>query len=175
MLIFLSIAVAAFVVLAGAFMFGHDHDAGGAVDHGIDHGDAVTEHTVSIFSTKVICTFAMGFGGVGAIARHYECSYPVSSLYGVIAGVVLGLVMYGFLSLISKQQSSSLVPTNSLVGASGTVTVSIESSSLGEVGVSAAGQYMNFTAKSANGQSLPRGATVRVVSTVGSELVVEKA
>jgi len=52
-------------------MFGHDHDAGHA-DSGHDAGHD-SEPAVSIFSTfstKVIGTFIMGFGGGGAIAQY---------------------------------------------------------------------------------------------------------
>ena len=61
MLIFLAIMTAGLIILIGGFLFGHDHDADHG-DHGHDGGHD-SEPAVSIFSTKVIGTFIMGFGG----------------------------------------------------------------------------------------------------------------
>jgi membrane-bound ClpP family serine protease len=169
--IFLAIAIGAFILIVGSFVFGHDHDIDDA-DH--DGGTTVGEHTISIFSMKVVGTFLMGFGGAGAIMRNYDYSYMTSSLSGIGTGLALGGLMWLFLSLISKQQASSLIDTSSLVGASGVVTVSISEATSGEVGVTYAGRYMNFAA-AAGGRAIPKGKTVRVVKNIGSQLIVEEA
>ncbi len=175
MLIFISIAVAAFIIVAGSFLFGHDHEA----DHGADHADAgddagAGEPTISVFSTKVLGTLVMGFGAAGALARTTGLEYPAASVIGLGSGVVLAAAMYGVLGLFYKQQASSLVPTASAVGCLGTVTTGIGENSLGEVGITLNGQYTNFTASSVDGRPLAKGQAVRVVRTLGSQLVVEK-
>jgi membrane protein implicated in regulation of membrane protease activity len=176
MLIFMSIALAAFILVAGSFLFGSDHD----VDH--DHGDmghdaegGLGEPTISIFSTKVIATLFMGFGAAGAIARTYQLSYLASSMIGLLCGAVLGGLMYLVLAIFYRQQASSLVPTSSAVGCTGTVTVSIGENAMGEVGVHVQGQYATYLASSTDGSPIAKGQAVRVVRTLGSQLVVEKA
>jgi hypothetical protein len=180
MLIFTAIALAAFVLLTGSFLFGHDveHD----VDHDHDAGDGGHDAeagggdpTISIFSTKVLATLLMGFGVGGAIASHYRADYVASSLIGLVCGGVLGGVMYGVLSVLYHGQASSLVPTSSAVGCTGTVTVSIGEKALGEVGLTVHGQYSTFLASAKDGSALPKGQVVRVVQTIGSQLVVVKA
>jgi membrane protein implicated in regulation of membrane protease activity len=61
-----------------------------------------------------------------------------------------------------------------LVGKTGTVTVPIDAGSVGEVGVSASGQYVNHAARSRGGTAIPKGRTIRVVEVAGSHLIVEE-
>jgi membrane-bound ClpP family serine protease len=175
MLIFAAIAVAAFIVVTGSFFFGGDHDG----DH--DHGDAghdvghgLGEPTISIFSAKIIGTLIMGFGIAGAISTFYGLDTIAASVIGLAAGASLGGVMYLALRLLYRQQASSLVATSSTVGCTGTVTVSIGEGAIGEVGLSLEGQYLTYSAGSKDGKPIRKGATVRVVRTMGSHLVVEE-
>jgi len=173
MLIFITIAISAFILVAGSFLFGHDHDMGhdGGHDGGDTGGD---EPTISIFSMKVLATLLMGFGAAGAIAKQYHADYLVASLIGLGFGGLLGGLMYAILNIFYKQQASSLVPTCSAVGRSGTVTVSIGANSLGEVGLDLEGQYATCVARSKDGSAIAKGSSVRVVKTLGSQLVVEQ-
>jgi membrane protein implicated in regulation of membrane protease activity len=172
MMIFISIAIAAFIIVAGSFLFGHDHEVDhGDAGHDADGGEA--EPTISIFSAKVLATLLMGFGAAGAIARHYELSYLGASLIGLLCGLVLGGLMYLVLGLFFKQQASSLIPTSSALGCSGRVTVSIPPDGQGEVGLQVDGQYCSYLASSAYG-AIPKGQAVRVVKTLGSQIIVEK-
>jgi membrane protein implicated in regulation of membrane protease activity len=116
----------------------------------------------------------MGFGAAGAIARHYELSYLSASLIGLGFGIFLGGLMYLVLGVFYKQQASSLIPTGSAIGCTGRVTTSISENGHGEVGVQVDGQYCTYLASSSDGRSIPKGQSVRIVRTLGSELVVEK-
>ncbi len=177
MLIFLAIALGSFILIAGSFLFGHDHDTDhGDVGHGVDGHDIGhdMEPTISFFSLKVIATLTMGFGAAGAIARQYGADYLISSLIGLGVGIVLSLLMYFLLEIIYKQQSSSLVQTSSAIGQTGIVQTGITSGKFGEVSLNVSGQYMTYLAKSAAGTDIPKGRTVKVVNVVGSELVVEE-
>lgn len=174
MLLFVTIALAAFLIVAGSFLFGHDHDLGHDQDLSHDAEAAGSEPTVSIFSIKVIGTLLMGFGAAGAIARFYGANVLGASLIGLGSGLVLGAIMYALLNLFYSQQASSLVATDDILGRSGTVTVSISEGGVGEVGLNIAGQYMTRLAASSDGQAIARGQAVRVVRTVGSQLIVDK-
>ncbi len=171
MLIFVPLAFAGFLVVAGAFIFGHDHD----VDHDVDH-DAGYEvgGTLSFFSVRVLATFVMGFGAAGAIARYYNASYLVSSLLGVGAGIALSGLMYLVILIFIKQQASSVISTESLIGRAGNVTVPIDKAELGEVGVSVGGEYKIYSARSRDQTSIQKGWRVKVVRVIGTTLVVEQ-
>jgi membrane protein implicated in regulation of membrane protease activity len=174
-LIFIAIALAGFILVAGGFLFGGDHDLGHDIGHDFSHDvHPESEGTISIFSTKVLGTFVMGFGAAGAIAQFYKLTYPQSSLVGLAAGVVLGAVMYIILLVFVREQASSLNSPEVVIGCVGVVTTSIDSNAVGEVGVSAGGEYRNYSARATGAQSIEKGRRVRVVRIVGGVLLVEE-
>jgi len=176
-LIFLSIAIGSFIIIAGSFLFGHDHDTDHADAGHVGDGHDLShdmEPTISFFSVKVLATLTMGFGAAGAIARQYGADYLVSSLIGLGTGLILSLIMYFLLDLIYKQQASSLVQTASAVGQTGIVQTSVDRDAPGEISLTLGGQYLTYIAKSSKGVAIAKGRTVRVVGVVGSQLVVEE-
>jgi membrane-bound ClpP family serine protease len=175
MLIFIAIAVASFLLVAGSFLFGgHDGDHDGHDHHDLGHDGVDSEPTISFFSPRMIGTLTMGFGAAGAIARYYGANNLVASLWGLGTGTALATVMYQMMKLIYKQQASSLVATETTIGKQGLVTTAIDADAIGEVSMTVGGQYQTYLAKSATGQAIAKGSTVKVISVVGSELVVEK-
>ena len=175
MVIFVAIALGAFIVVAGAFLFGHDHDLGGDFDHDFSHDMGPDIHgIVGIFSTKVIFTFIMGFGAAGAIASSYGTGYPIASLVGIVAGIVLATLMYGIILLFTEQQSNSVIGVDSLLGCTGTVTVPIDKDAVGEIGVSVSGEYRTYAARLQGSSALPKGHAVRIVNVSGPVLTVDE-
>lgn len=177
MLIFIAIAIGSFLIVAGSFLFGHDHDSGDAhADHGPGGHDIShdMEPTISFFSIKVIGTLTMGFGAAGAIARQYGADYLGSSLWGVATGAALSFVMYLILRVIYSQQASSLVQTSSVIGQQAVVTVPIDADRAGEIELFTGGQHMTYLARAAKGKEIAKGRTVKVVDVAGGELIVEE-
>ena len=175
MLIFAAIALGAFIVVAGAFLFGHDHDLGGGFDHDFSHDTGPDIHgIVGIFSTKVVFTVIMGFGAAGAIAQSYETGYPIASVVGIVAGIILATLMYGIILLFTEQQSNSVIGVDSLLGCAGTVTVPIDKDAIGEIGVSVGGEYRTYAARLQGSSTLPKGHAVRIVNVGGPVLTVDE-
>jgi len=175
MAIFISLAIAGFIVLGGSFLFGHDtdHDAEPGLDHDSD-GDSGDSSSVSFFSTKVIAALVMAFGATGAIAKFYNDDFVLSSIIGLGSGIAFALLMLLMLKLFYKQQASSIIPTNATVGLTATVVISISAHGLGEVGLTVRDEYRTYSARSMNNQSINKDRKVRVVDSNGPELVVEE-
>lgn len=177
MYIFFALGLAGFSILVASFLFGHDHDGGDHAfdhDHDHDHDDnSGNESTISIFSSKVIATFVMVFGGAGGTFRYYDYSYPVCAAGGVGSGIVVGLIMWGMLLLIYKQQSSSNIKTSTAIGRVGVVTTTIDVNAPGEIGVDMDNGYMNYLARSVDGKAISKGTPVKIVSTSGSSVFVQ--
>jgi membrane-bound ClpP family serine protease len=171
MLIFLAIMTAGLIILIGGFLFGHDHDADHG-DHGHDGGHD-SDPTVSIFSTKVIGTFIMGFGGGGAIAQYAWDEMIRSSFTGLGTGVVMGAFMYFIMRLMYGQQSTSLVETSTIVGRTGTVATAIGSHSVGQVVVVVGEQTFTYLARSSGEKEIAKGKIVKVIASSGSDIVVD--
>ena len=174
MLVFVAIAIVGFIFVAGAVIFGHG-DVDHSVDHAIDHGAGDgADGTISIFSTRVIATFIMGFGVAGAIARINDLSYTLSSLIGAGSGIVLAALMYAILFVLVKEQATSIISTQDIVGATGQVTVPIEGGHVGEVGISFRGLYKAYSAVAEGRADIPRERTVKVTGLSGQNLVVKE-
>jgi membrane-bound ClpP family serine protease len=173
-LIFLAIMIAGLVILLGGSLFGHDHD-GDHPDHGSGHDTGHdNDATVSIFSTKVVGTFIMGFGGGGAIAQYAWGEQLVrSSLTGLGVGVLMGAFMYLVMRLMYGQQSTSLVDTSSIVGRTGTVTTAIGSNAVGQVVVVVGHQTFTYLARSSGEKEIAKGKAVKVIASSGSDIVVD--
>jgi membrane protein implicated in regulation of membrane protease activity len=165
-LVFLAIAIAAFLGVGGSFLFGgHDHDT--SHDHGME-GD----HGVPFLSPQIIFTFLLGFGAAGAIASSAGLKLHWSILIGLGSGLVLSAAAFAFFSIIYKQQATSLVQTSSAIGKIANVTSIIPADGSGEVGLEVEGQYRTYLARSRYGE-IPKGSRVRVVENQGGQLVVE--
>ncbi len=177
--IFFAIGIGCLGFLCLSLLFGgdhdHDHDLGHDVGHDHDHADGAGtgEPTVSIFSTKVLLTFGMGFGCVGSIAKFLDASTLAASLYGIGSGVLLGLVMLAALKLIYKQQASSNLNYATIVGQTAKVTVSIDEDSAGEIGTTIQGEYTHLVAHAVGGKKFARGINVKIIKVNGSEVVVD--
>jgi membrane protein implicated in regulation of membrane protease activity len=181
-LIFLAITVAGLVLLVGGSLFGDDHDHGGHFDHdhGGDHGhegDGDHGHnmpTVSIFSTKVIGTFIMGFGAAGFMAKFYGADNIIASLVGVGSGILISLLMFGVMKILYSQQSDSLIYTKETIGRTAVVTIAIDAGHPGKVEVTFGDVSQTYLARARDPQAtFARGVKVRVAEHHGSELVVE--
>ncbi len=167
MLIFASLALLGVILLVGGSLLGHDHDHDVSDGHDADHGN---EPTISIFSTKVIGMFIMGFGAGGCIMQYYVPDPMLSSLVGAGTGVFLGAVMYYSLKIIYSQQSNSAVSMNSLIGRVGVVTVEIRKGLSGQVQV---GNDL-YLALESSGNNIPKGGAISVVGVQGNYLVVNQ-
>jgi membrane protein implicated in regulation of membrane protease activity len=165
-LVFLAIAVAAFLGVGGSFLFGHgDHDLSHEMHGDVDHG-------VPFFSPQVIFTFLLGFGASGAISSAAGLKLHWSILIGLGSGLLLAGAAATFFSIVYKQQASSLIETSTAIGKIGNVTTQIPANGSGEVGVEVQGQYRTYMARSRDGE-IAKGTRVKVVQNEGGQLVVE--
>ncbi len=164
-LVFLAIAIAAFLGVGGSFLFGHgDHDFG----HDTSHGD----HGTPFFSPQVIFTFLLGFGASGAISSASGLKLHWSILIGLGSGLILAGAAAAFFSIVYKQQATSVIETSSAVGKVANVLTMIPKDGNGEIGLEVQGQYRTYLARSRDGE-IAKGTRVKVVENQGGQLVVE--
>ena len=170
MLVFALIGMAGFFFLIVSALFG-GHEGGMEHDHDMGH-----DHDAgpSWFSTRVISLFLTGFGATGAIAYSYGMSYPVSSGLGIVTGAVVGFAGIKLIGFFMQQQASSTVADEDLVGTVGQVSVAIPAGGLGQVGLTVKGQRVYPSARAAGDAAIEDGAQVKVISSAGNQVVVER-
>lgn len=121
--------------------------------------------------------FLTAFGAVGALAtyllRGQDQATLVSSVLGVLSGVVLTAVYVGAMRLVYSQQASSLIADRDLIGTEGRVTVGIPADGIGEVSCALGPLTTRRMARAPGKGAIPEGAIVRVKEVWGGTVVVE--
>ncbi len=166
MVVFIILAVIGLVLLLiSAFfgVFGDDIEAAPEVEGGGPH----------FLSLRSIAVFLTAFGTVGAIARYYNLSAMLSSLWGVLAGAAMSGIYVLAMNLVRSQEASSLIESKDLVGLTGRVTVAIPAEGLGEVSCTVKAQVTRRLARSKTHQAIPEGTIVRITEVQGDVVLVE--
>lgn len=163
MFIFMALAVIGIVLVAISAFLGHDFDAHPELEVG----------GVGLFSLRALSIFIMTFGTVGAIVRWTDRTPIVSSLWGLLGGVLMYALYVAAMQMIRSQQASSLIEDRELVGLTALVTVAIPAEGLGEVTCRLKSQTTRRIARAAQRQPIAEGALVRVGELQGDVLLVE--
>lgn len=147
---------------------------------GLDHHDAsgLTDHFdgSSLFSTKPITGFFLGFGWAGGIALDAGLSLLAASLIGLGTGSVMMLLVISMVRAIYSMRSDGTRQIADAVGAIGTVYVSLPASrgQGGQINVTVSGRLETMPALNVASRIIPSGDKVKVVGVVdGSTLLVE--
>lgn len=165
--LFLAAGVFGVLFFIASLIFG-DHDIG----H--DHGDAGGDHSgASVFSLFNISWFLIGFGGAGAVMRAYGVSVPLSTLAGLLTGMIFWALAFSVMHLMAKQQGDSTVTTARIMNTIGTVVLPIPENGVGKMQCSVSGATQEFLVRSMNGAKLPVGSRVRIIGDAGGVYTVE--
>lgn len=144
--------------------------SGAEVPGGIDAPDVA----VSPLSPITIAAFITTFGGVGVLGLQLFGTSPAMSLvWALVSGLAAGGLMYLFYSqFLIRSQASSELRAGEIVGFQAEVTVPIGESTPGKVTYSTKSGRMSSMARSADGKPIPRGQFVKIVRTIGYQVLV---
>jgi membrane-bound ClpP family serine protease len=174
-LVYLALGVGGLVYSLFSLAFGGDGDHDGELGADGDHDAVAGDHGPSLLSIRVIAMFATGFGAVGYLVHHYNPTRPLFSAFcGLLGGFALGGFGFAFLRLFYRQQATSVIRTDDLLGSSGTVVTSIPKGGIGEVSLTARGALVTKPARSESGEAISNGAPVEIVRVVGDTLIVRQ-
>jgi membrane protein implicated in regulation of membrane protease activity len=167
--VFLAIASVGFIFLLLSLVFGEIFDHfGDGIDHDMDHGGP------GFFSTRTMCAFITAFGSVGAIGIHYGLSPLVSSLLGVVTGMMFAAVIYMFATFLYRQQATSEFHAQDLVGQVGRVVITIPAGGIGQVRCRMGEELVDKIARAREPESIPENTAVRVEEVLGETVIVRK-
>jgi hypothetical protein len=148
----------------------HIGDVGGGAG-GIDAPDV----TVSPISPISIAAFVTTFGGVGVLCTQlFDLDPRLGLLVATVSGLGAGGLMYAFVSqFLIRAQASSELRHDELIGMEGEITVPVGESSPGQVTYITKSGRMSSMARSVDGKAIPRGQFVKIVRTIGPQVLVE--
>ncbi|MDR3228903.1 MAG: hypothetical protein LBT53_05785 [Puniceicoccales bacterium] len=102
---------------------------------GLDHGDIAEAASVdvsvgdisdgSLFSTRSVTAFFLGFGGAGSVIYQSTQSILLSSIGGALAGAAFLWLIYVLAKKLMLLQSDGTVNYDDVVGGTGTVYITI--------------------------------------------------
>ena len=174
--VFLGIASIGFLILVVSFLSGEFLGHDDLIGHDADfHGDVHGGPGVSIFSTRILSVFVTAFGGFGAIGIHLGHSVEVSTVWGVIGGLVFATIIYLFASFLFSQQASSEVRVSDLTGNTAQVSVTIPKAGVGQVRCRLGESVVDKIARSQDGEQIPVNTLVKIEAVVGETVVVKRA
>lgn len=163
------VAGAVTLIMALLGLIGIDHHD---VDvSGVDHGGGS-----SLFSTKPITGFFLGFGWGGGIALEGGLSLGVAMLIALAAGTVLMVVIAWLIRTIYSLRTDGTRQIKDAIGAVGTVYVTLPPNRAmgGQVSVTVSGRLETVGALNLATRTVASGEKVKVVGVVdASTLLVE--
>jgi len=145
---------------------GHHGHVGHFGHHGHDgqHGHS-SDDVLSPISVGTVLGFLTWFGGVAYLLRNgLELYAAVSLIFGLIAGVVGGYVIYWLLRKVHAQQAGLLRASDDYMpGTIARVTSSIRAGGTGEIVYERRGVRQVSAARAPSGEAIPRGTQVVIV------------
>lgn len=166
--IFIIIGGVGFVFLLLSLVIG---DIFEAVGFDFDFGGS-GGHDFGLLDSRVLSVFITAFGGFGAIAVQMGFGAIVSSIIGLLGGLVFGGVVSMFGRFLVGQQASSTVTDDALVGRTAQVTVAIKPGQIGQIVCRVGDERVEKIARSVNGEEIKTGTLVKVESIAGDSVIV---
>lgn len=138
-------------------------DLDGSPDGGVDFG---------LLDSRVLAVFITAFGGFGVIGAQQGFGAFMSSLIGLLGGVLFGAAVSVFGRFLIGQQASSSVTDEHLIGRTAQVTVAIKVGTVGQITAKIGDERVERIARTKGGIELPAGSIVRIESIVGDAVIV---
>ncbi|MDM7920819.1 MAG: hypothetical protein QUS14_00850 [Pyrinomonadaceae bacterium] len=139
---------------------------------GFDHDGGNTGTDFGLLDSRVISVFITAFGGFGVIGVQLGYGAFVSSMIGLLGGVIFAGVVSAFGRFLIGQQASSSVTDNDLIAKTAQVTVSIKPGEVGQITARIGDERVERIARSANGEEIKPGTIVKISSIAGDSVIV---
>jgi len=168
MTIFLVIGGLGFLFLLVSFIVGDLFDAlGFDFDTNLD-----ANHDFGVFDSRVIAIFLTAFGGFGAIGVSLGLAALGSTLFGVLGGVAFGALVFYFGRFLYRQQSTSSISEQDLIGRTAQVVVAIHAGKIGQIACRVGEERVEKIARARDGAEIKMGSTVRIEEITGDAVIV---
>jgi len=165
--VFLIIAAVGFLFLLASLVMGD------LFEHlGVDGGFDSAPDGPGFLDSRVISVFVTSFGGFGAIGTQAGFGIVISSFLGLAGGIILGGIVSLFGQFLYKQQATSSVSVNQLVGRTAQVIVGIQAGNVGQISCRIGEERVEKLARARDGKEIKTGAIVRIEEIAGDSVIV---
>lgn len=172
MLVFATIFGVGFLMLIFNLLFGGD--VADNIDVDTDAGGDVGDGP-SVLSIRMLALLMVGFGAVSfGMSATTDATMFACSMGGVGGAIVVGAIGYVILRAFYSSQASSTVTDADVIGKTANLIDGISENGTGQVAAVVRGREMTYLARSRDGQPIPKGAAVKIISKVGNTVTVEK-
>lgn len=136
--------------------------------------DLDTGNDFGIFDSRVISVFLTSFGFIAAIFVQLGFGTPVSSIFGLASGFLLGALVFAFGYFLHSQQASSSVSEKDLIGRTAQVVVGIRPGSVGQISCRVGDERVEKLARTRNAEEveIKAGETVFIEEITGDAIIV---
>ncbi len=139
---------------------------------GFDLTPAGPDVDFGFLDSRVLSVFITAFGGFGAIGVQLGWGAVVSSLIGLLGGVIFAGVVSLFGRFLVSQQASSSVTDDDLIGRTAQVTVAIKPGEVGQITCRIGDERVEKIARTADGSEIKAGSIVKIESIAGDSVIV---
>ncbi len=165
--VFLIIAALGFVFLLLSFILGDLFEHFNA-DIDLNSGN----DGMALLDSRVISIFMTAFGGVGAICIKLGLDVTLSSVGGLLGGILLGGIVFYFGRLLYGQQASSSIGAHQLIGRTAEVVVTIQPGSVGQISCRIGAERVEKLARARSNSEIKVGSQVRIEEIAGESVIV---
>jgi membrane protein implicated in regulation of membrane protease activity len=127
---------------------------------------------IALLDSRVISIFLTAFGGVGAICSKLGFGVGLSSLGGLLGGIIFGGVVFYFGRLLYHQQATSSVGAHQLIGRTAEVVVSIKPGGVGQISCRIGAERIEKLARTKDDSEIKAGSQVRIEEIAGESVLV---
>ena len=169
MTIFLAIGGLGFLFLLISLIVGDVFDMLGLqFDLTMDAG-----HDFGLLDSRVISIFLTAFGGFGAIGASLGYGAAISSIFGIFGGFAFGALVFYFGRFLYRQQASSSVREEDLLGRTAQVVVGIPAGNqVGQISCRIGEERVEKIARTRDGKAIKIGQTVYIEEITGDGVIV---
>jgi membrane protein implicated in regulation of membrane protease activity len=149
-----------------------------SVDFSVDHDISYDHGTVGVsaLSPMTIASFVTSFGGLGLIATQLLAIRDTLSLvFAAVGATLISAGMFFFYSqVLVAGQGSSAVQLGGIKGKQAEIIIPVPKNGLGQVAFVTQGTRTTWSARSADGEPIPRGTIVTIQAVTGNTLIVSQ-
>jgi hypothetical protein len=148
------------------------------IDFHLDHASSFDHGSVGLspLSPITIATFATSFGGIGLVSTQlFRIPDRFSILLAGVGAAIIAAGMFFFYSqVLVAGQGSSEIRLADVTSKKAEVIVPIPKNGLGQIALVVRGTRSTWSARSIDGEPIPRGALVNIESVTGHTVIVSR-